>query len=287
MVISMKKLEPYLSFLLIIILFLSFGIFMTKGLFTLGNLTKTIYEHPLVVSNASLRAALNITKMHRSMKDVVLATTQNEKESALTVVSKSEQDVFQQLDIIQKEILGKEGQLLEQQTRQLFIDWKPIRKEVIELLKSGDKQSAILITKEKGAVHAAKLESKMLELTAYARAKATDFLNLAETSQSQLEKITIILTFLGVLLSLIIALIATRRLLNAKRKILEKNNTLQKALEEITTLRGIIPICSYCKKIRDDQGAWEIIESYISNHSEARFSHGICPECYKKEIQEL
>ena len=57
---------------------------------------------------------------------------------------------------------------------------------------------------------------------------------------------------------------------------------LQKALNEIRTLRGILPICSYCKKIRDDKGYWNQIEKYISDHSEAGFSHGICPECAKK-----
>ena len=48
---------------------------------------------------------------------------------------------------------------------------------------------------------------------------------------------------------------------------------------EIETLRGIIPICSKCKKVRDDKGYWNQIESYIEKHSEAFFSHGICPEC--------
>lgn len=54
---------------------------------------------------------------------------------------------------------------------------------------------------------------------------------------------------------------------------------LQQALHEIKTLKGIIPICSYCKKIRDEEGAWEQLESYITQHSGAYFSHGICPEC--------
>jgi PAS domain S-box-containing protein len=56
---------------------------------------------------------------------------------------------------------------------------------------------------------------------------------------------------------------------------------LQEALKEIKTLRGILPICSVCKKIRDDKGYWNQIESYIHEHSEAEFSHGICPECAK------
>jgi PAS domain S-box-containing protein len=57
---------------------------------------------------------------------------------------------------------------------------------------------------------------------------------------------------------------------------------LQKALSEIKTLSGMLPICANCKKIRDDKGYWNQIEVYISEHSEAEFSHGICPECKEK-----
>jgi PAS domain S-box-containing protein len=57
---------------------------------------------------------------------------------------------------------------------------------------------------------------------------------------------------------------------------------LQDALKKIKTLRGIIPICAACKKIRDDKGYWNQIEIYLKEHSEADFSHGICPECVKK-----
>ena len=62
---------------------------------------------------------------------------------------------------------------------------------------------------------------------------------------------------------------------------------LKKALEEIKTLSGFLPICASCKKIRDDQGYWKQIESYISDHSEAEFSHGICPECAQKLYPEF
>ncbi|MBU2547691.1 MAG: response regulator [Proteobacteria bacterium] len=57
---------------------------------------------------------------------------------------------------------------------------------------------------------------------------------------------------------------------------------LQEALARVKTLSGLLPICSNCKKIRDDQGYWLQLESYIHDHSEARFSHGICPECSRK-----
>jgi len=57
---------------------------------------------------------------------------------------------------------------------------------------------------------------------------------------------------------------------------------LQNALSQVKQLSGFLPICASCKKIRDDQGYWNQIESYISAHSEAEFSHGLCPDCAKK-----
>lgn len=56
---------------------------------------------------------------------------------------------------------------------------------------------------------------------------------------------------------------------------------LRQTLSEVKTLRGLLPICSSCKKIRRDEGSWQQIESYIREHSEAKFSHGLCPECTK------
>jgi phosphoserine phosphatase RsbU/P len=58
-------------------------------------------------------------------------------------------------------------------------------------------------------------------------------------------------------------------------------------LVSVKQLRGLLPICSYCKRIRDDQNYWEQVESYISEHTEVRFSHGICPTCYQKALAEL
>ena len=62
---------------------------------------------------------------------------------------------------------------------------------------------------------------------------------------------------------------------------------LQEALAKVKTLSGFLPICASCKKIRDDEGYWEQIEKYISEHSEAQFSHGICPECVEKLYPQL
>jgi len=58
--------------------------------------------------------------------------------------------------------------------------------------------------------------------------------------------------------------------------------TLTEALANVKTLSGLLPICASCKKIRDDKGYWNLIENYIRDHTEAEFSHSICPECKKK-----
>ena len=62
---------------------------------------------------------------------------------------------------------------------------------------------------------------------------------------------------------------------------------LQQALIEIKTLRGLLPICIYCKQVRDDEGFWRRVDEYVQKHTEVRFSHGICPDCMKKHFPEF
>ena len=79
--------------------------------------------------------------------------------------------------------------------------------------------------------------------------------------------------------------ITKRRKVEAEREKLIKE--LQAALAEVKTLRGILPICMYCKKIRDDEGAWTQLELYIKQHTGADFSHGMCEPCTKKMYPEI
>ena len=62
---------------------------------------------------------------------------------------------------------------------------------------------------------------------------------------------------------------------------------LQESLDNIKTLKGLLPICSSCKKIRNDQGYWKTVEAYIQEHSHAQFTHGLCPQCMTKYFQSL
>lgn len=89
----------------------------------------------------------------------------------------------------------------------------------------------------------------------------------------------------GALVRMFNSMIEKRRQIELEREELIRN--LQEALEKVKLLSGFLPICSSCKKIRDDKGYWKQIESYISQHSEAQFSHSLCPECRKKFYPDL
>lgn len=78
-----------------------------------------------------------------------------------------------------------------------------------------------------------------------------------------------------------------RELLITQKKLTEANKRLEEALASVKTLSGLIPICASCKKIRQDSGYWQQIEAYIGDHSNARFSHGICPDCAQSLYPDL
>ncbi len=407
------------GFALIIILFILAGFVTFIEINILGNLTMTIYSHPLEVSNASLRATMDVINMHRVLKDIVSADEAT-IEKFIVQVKNEEAKVLKDLDIIRNKILGEEGQDLEKEARELFINCQEVCDQVIILAKEGAREKAAQIAREKGENHVSLLEKKMLALTSYARNKADTFFNESSRVQSRVTLSIVFIISAGVLLSLVIAYITFRQILKSvnkvreadlnllkeqeftqkaidsqwdtffifetrtgkairwnrrfqeisgysdeeisslkapdsyyneedlkkaaaiveeilkagtgkiemslirkdgkkipteyiastiadeegnmvylisvgrdisERKIAEEHREklikdLQQALEEIKTLKGIIPICMHCKEIRDDEGYWNQLESYITKHSEAKFSHCICDKCLKKIKQQ-
>jgi phosphoserine phosphatase RsbU/P len=77
------------------------------------------------------------------------------------------------------------------------------------------------------------------------------------------------------------------RVLGLQQKLAERVTELQAALSNVKQLRGLLPICSYCKRIRGDDQYWQQVEGYIAQHSDAQFSHGICPTCYATVSAEI
>lgn len=78
-----------------------------------------------------------------------------------------------------------------------------------------------------------------------------------------------------------------RRMIEMQDALAGTIEELRHALAELKTLRGIVPICAGCKKIRDDQGYWNQVEVYVEDHTEAQFSHGLCPECIEKTYSDF
>jgi phosphoserine phosphatase RsbU/P len=75
------------------------------------------------------------------------------------------------------------------------------------------------------------------------------------------------------------------RMVELQQSLADRVKALEEALARVKQLQGLLPICSYCKKIRDDQNYWQQVESYIAEHSQAQFSHSICPDCYEKLVK--
>jgi sigma-B regulation protein RsbU (phosphoserine phosphatase) len=75
------------------------------------------------------------------------------------------------------------------------------------------------------------------------------------------------------------------RFIELQRRLGERVEELEKALAQVRRLEGLLPICSYCKRIRNEQDYWERVDNYISQHANVRFSHNICPECYEKHVK--
>jgi sigma-B regulation protein RsbU (phosphoserine phosphatase) len=75
------------------------------------------------------------------------------------------------------------------------------------------------------------------------------------------------------------------RMIELQKKLADRIEELEAALEQVKHLQGIIPICGYCKHIRDDKDYWQNVESYLAVHSDIEFSHGICPACYDSVVK--
>jgi DNA-binding response OmpR family regulator len=75
------------------------------------------------------------------------------------------------------------------------------------------------------------------------------------------------------------------RVVELRNLLMARVKELEQALAQVKMLQGLLPICCYCKKIRDDRNYWQEVESYVSSHSRVEFSHGVCPECYEKLVK--
>ena len=104
------------------------------------------------------------------------------------------------------------------------------------------------------------------------------------------ERLLIVGSVLAAALIVLANLMASREMARRRRVEIEREKLiaeLQRTLAEVKTLSGLIPICAWCKSVRNDQGYWQTVEQYVHSHSDASFSHSICPSCREKFKDEI
>jgi len=222
-----------LGFGILITIFVGFGLFVLYDIQRVADLSHTIYHHPLVVSNAALHANVSIAKMHRNMKDVVLFKSSSRIRDSIEAVSGEEKQVYRHLNVVKENILGEKGKTLEEDARHLFDEWRPIRDEVIGLVNNNQRELAANITIGKGAYHVNVLEEKMIGLTNYARAKASEFTEDTQRVHSRLKVTSIFFLIVGILSSLLVAFLTLKRNYLVSRELLESQAELQNLLQTI------------------------------------------------------
>ncbi len=174
----------------------------------LSGLTEKLYKHPYTVSTAILRIDANIVRMHRSMKDVALAKDDAGIDKAASIVAGYEKKVYKDLDIIYERFLGNKAAVDE--AKKLFTDWKPIRDEVIALMRAGDREKAGAITKEKGARHVKAINASIQGFIDFAQGKADGFLAGAKNARSSALTKLYVIVGLTLVTGIFLALVLTR-----------------------------------------------------------------------------
>jgi signal transduction histidine kinase len=167
-----------------------------------------MYRHPLTVSNTVLRINTNIIKIHRAMKDIVLAKNLTQIEEHSKIVDALEKRVLEDFKIINKRFLGEKEKY--EAALEVFIEWKIIRDEVIDLMRAGYGLQAADITREKGALHVVNIEKAMEALGAFAQNKAKDFLVISETAGKYAFSTMYLLMAFAIITSAVFAIYLTK-----------------------------------------------------------------------------
>ncbi|MEA3370433.1 MAG: diguanylate cyclase [Campylobacterota bacterium] len=208
-----------ISFTITITLLIFLGAVSIMKMMELSELTQKLYKHPFAVTNATKTIETNLVSMHRYMKDVALANSMDEIKKAVMKVNENEIVIYKEFDIVFDRYLGDRKDI--QVSYDAFVNWKPIRDEVIDLMKIGKSDEAAQITKGKGAKHVADLNKQVGKMVDYASNKAIFFKENA--LKSERESITLVLSLLALILIIVITVLVllVRGVTRSERKLKE------------------------------------------------------------------
>ncbi|MDM8566314.1 methyl-accepting chemotaxis protein [Candidatus Halobeggiatoa sp. HSG11] len=212
------------SFGVLILFLILISLFAILQMQTLSKVTTELYDHPLTVSNAVRDVNINIVKIHRSMKDAALAKDTEALKAAIKMVNSYEQAVYANFDIIAERFLGDKQDV--NNLRTLFVDWKSIRDEVIDLMRKKQGEQAAAITKGKGAKHVSALESAIDKLTDFANNKATQFLENANYQKNQLLTLVLFIMLIAIVIGVWITIVVSGTISNSVNKAIKFANLI-------------------------------------------------------------
>ncbi|WP_159820539.1 methyl-accepting chemotaxis protein [Colwellia sp. 20A7] len=191
------------AFSIVIIILLIMTAIAVKQMQSLSSYTELLYKHPFTVSVAIAKVEGSITGMHRSMKDVALANSLEQINSAVADVADIEKEALQYFSVLNERFLGDQSEI--KALKENFIKWKPIRNEVIALMKEGKRVKARKITVNEGAAHIRDLHSRLLKLEDFASNKANEFTkNSLAQGKSAINNL-IILVAIAVILAILLS----------------------------------------------------------------------------------
>ncbi len=197
-----------LGFGLLLALLAVVGLFALAEMNQLSDLNRKLYEHPFAVKSAVLAIDGNVIRMHRTMKDVVLASNQTDFQAAVALVGDLEQKVLIEFKTIEQRFLGERSMYLK--AERLFKQWRPIRQEVINLVSEGETTQAAAITKGKGNSHVLRIIGALNDLEAFAENMASKFFKNSQGARDRAFILMYAIIAVAILLGIIFTIVITR-----------------------------------------------------------------------------
>lgn len=196
------------GFSIVVGLTLLVGVVAIFRMSELADLTEKLYRHPYAVSTSVRDIKSGIIAMHRSMKDVALAPDVEGINYAVNMVKSYENDIYAQFDLLSERFLGDPKTITN--AKELFEDWEPIREEVIDHMRKGDREAAANVTRTKGKDQISEIETAIAGIVEFANTKGMEFNASASTTRRQAMNFMIILLAAAILSGGVIAMLITR-----------------------------------------------------------------------------
>ncbi len=218
----MKKL--IFGFGAIMVLLLSLGVYSLTTLQSISNETENIYEHPFKVSNAVKEIKLNIISIHHAMEDMLLSTNEKERSNALIKITKLDHNTLQQFKTIFDKYLGDKQEVYT--LYEYFVEWKPIREKVIDLLHTNQTKKALQLTKTEGLKHIQLLNKATDKLLKFAENKADQFYQKSQKHTEKSQAVLLLLLLSVLFLSIVIAIIVIKSTIKSKQNLEKQMNLI-------------------------------------------------------------